>query len=410
MERACRWRTAEWSSRPTRRMASAFQAKPPQGSMRVTRPRGPRPVARPGHALKLLLGADAHTGGRLCWGRRRGLGLLVQARVELHLLARAALHELLAVAERRLQRRVGLLGAERQRLLDRPAGILMVVELGRGRALRLARLGVALEVVGQRREADREVIAVAQAHADGAVGGERQIAELVGGTARRFALLPAAEQHGERVACRIALARLLFVLAAAAVAGELAHDVVLHRAVAGAHDLLALAVEVGQPPARVLDFVVVLDAAGIAAQGSGKEELVPAVGALQAQTRRAVRALQLADVRLDLGQHLASLTGPLHLGHQPLLKLQTDIAGTALVERLRLRRGWRPLRRLLRLVGLAWLAWLDGRQRARRRLAHRLARDRRVLLAPRPPLGRGIADGGRDARAGAQGGYGEPPQ
>src|SRR5262245_31545416 len=136
-------------------MATALEAT----VIRITRPVTPQ-QSQPGHAPKLFLGADLHSGAR--WrGWRRGIGLLlhlVRVLLVFGLLARAARHELPAVAECRPQAGVGLLRGKRQRLLHRAAGILMIEELGRRRALLLADIGIALEVIGQRREADREVI------------------------------------------------------------------------------------------------------------------------------------------------------------------------------------------------------------------------------------------------------------
>src|SRR5262245_13982058 len=99
---------------------------------------------------------------RGAWLGRR-LGFLVAARrwLVLRRLARAARYVLLPVAPRRLQAGIGLLTGGRNHLLDGPAGILMVIELGRRGALRLAEVSIALEVVGQRREAHREVVPIA---------------------------------------------------------------------------------------------------------------------------------------------------------------------------------------------------------------------------------------------------------
>src|SRR5262245_43446118 len=119
------------------------------------------------------------------------LGFLVAACRGLVLcrLARAARYVLLPVAPRRLQSGIGLLTGGRNHLLDGPAGILMIIELGGRGALGLAEVSIALEVVGQRREAHREVVPVAQPHAKRPVRGEGQIAKLVGIPARGFAVL-----------------------------------------------------------------------------------------------------------------------------------------------------------------------------------------------------------------------------
>src|SRR4029079_11475422 len=192
-------------------------------------------------------------------------------RVVLGFLARAALHVLLAVAPGALQPGVGLLRVDRNHPLHSPARVLGVVQIGRRRALRLAQLRVALEVVRQRREADREVVAVAQAHAQRAVGGEGQIAELIAAAARSLGRF-LAPQRRERVLGGIAPTRLLRILLAAAVARQLADDVVLEGAVARAQDLAALAVEIGELPLDVVDVALHLLAARYVAQRLGEQE------------------------------------------------------------------------------------------------------------------------------------------
>ena len=160
----------------------------------------------------------------------------------------------------------------------------MVEQLGRGGALRLAHVRIALEVVGERREAHREVVAVAQPHAQRPVGRKRQVAELIGAAAWTFAFL--APQGGERIAGRIAPAGLLVVLRSAVVARQLANDVVLVGApLARAHDLAALGFEVGQPLPGVVRLVGELHAALGAAQGARKQELVVAIGAVELHLR-----------------------------------------------------------------------------------------------------------------------------
>ena len=66
-------------------------------------------------------------------GRRIGVGpltgLLALGRSVFRFLARAALHELLAIAEGGLEARVGLLGMQRDRLVHKRDGVLVVVEL-----------------------------------------------------------------------------------------------------------------------------------------------------------------------------------------------------------------------------------------------------------------------------------------
>src|SRR5581483_4666193 len=311
-------------------------------------------------------------GAQLCRraGRSRCFGLLV-ARLRglvFGSLARAALHVLLAIAPRRLEARIGLLGVDRHHLLDRPAGILVIVELGRCRALRVAGIGIALEMIGQRREADREVVAVAQAHAERPVGRERQVAELVGVAARAVALLAPVE---ERVARRVAPARLGHVLLAAAVARELADDGVLEGAVERADDLAALGIEVGQPLPAGIHLAGELDAARRAPERLGEQELVPAVRAVELLLGDLVVALELAHVVLDARQQVAILVAALRLGHQLALELDADVAALAealgLAGRRHLARGQLPRRQLI------------GRS------VDRLARPRRVGLRPRPP-------------------------
>ena len=240
-------------------------------------------------------------------------------------LARAALHVFLAVAPGRLQARIGLLVGGRHHLVDGPAGVLVIEELGRRGALRLALLGVALEVVGQRGEADREIVAVAQPHAQCAIGGEGQVAELIGRALRRIALL-AAEEHRERVARGVPAARLLHVLLAAAVARQLPDDVVLIGAVARAHDLATLRIEVSELLARSLHLRIEVDAARCAPERLGEQELVPAVVSLDLGLGHPIGALGLAHLAFDAGQQFAALVGALRLAHQPLLELETEIA------------------------------------------------------------------------------------
>src|SRR5262245_38068291 len=122
MARACTWRTWLWSSRPILRRARAVQAGPQAGVIAVhsvlrvvrggarsdlshqRRSQETKVCARgltPGCFPRLFLGTDALAGGGgLSGSGWRGLGpLLRHAGIVLGLLARAALHELLAVAE-----------------------------------------------------------------------------------------------------------------------------------------------------------------------------------------------------------------------------------------------------------------------------------------------------------------------
>src|SRR5262249_27854919 len=91
------------------------------------------------------------------------------------------------------------------------------------------------------------------------VGGEGQIAELVGRPARPVVLL-IPEEAGEGVVCGVAPACLLHVLGAAAVARQLADDVILVGALSAPHDLSPLRVEVGKALACALDIGVELNA------------------------------------------------------------------------------------------------------------------------------------------------------
>src|SRR5215831_3386658 len=126
---------------------------------------------RPGWAT--LLRAEP----RGAWfGRRLGLLVAADRRLVFRRLARAARHVLLPIAPCRFQAGIRLLTGGRNHLLDGSPGILMVIELGRRGALRLAEVGIALEVVGQRREAHRKVVPIAQPNAQRPVRGEGQIA------------------------------------------------------------------------------------------------------------------------------------------------------------------------------------------------------------------------------------------
>ena len=192
--------------------------------------------------------------------------------------------------------------------------------------------------------------------------------------------LSSSSPHSEEKGFAIAAARLLLVLRAAVVAGELADDVVLVGApVAGAQDLAALGLEVGQALAGAVGLVGERDAALRAPQRAREQELVPAVGAIELQLRGLVLALHRAHVALDLGQDLAALAGALSLGHQPLLELQTDVAhalaavGGNLALALTLRRRLLSRRRLPR-----------GERRTHGRAIERLAPPR-LGLRPRPP-------------------------
>src|SRR5262245_29709542 len=88
--------------------------------------------------------------GRAWLGRCLSFLVASHRRLVLCRLARAALDVLFPIAPRSLEAGIGLLTGRRHHLLDGSAGILMVIELSRGGALRLAEVGIALKVVGQR--------------------------------------------------------------------------------------------------------------------------------------------------------------------------------------------------------------------------------------------------------------------
>src|SRR5215510_3538212 len=122
-----------------------------------------RPVSFMRRSWATLLRAEPR--GRAWLGRCLSFLVASCRRLVLGGLARAARDVLLPVAPCRLETGIGLLIGGRDHLLDGAAGILMVIELGRRGALRLAEVGIALEVIGQCRKAHREVVPVAQPHA-----------------------------------------------------------------------------------------------------------------------------------------------------------------------------------------------------------------------------------------------------
>src|SRR5690606_34168911 len=138
-------------------------------------------------------------------------------------LARAPGHVLLAIAERGLELRIRLVAARGHGLLHARARVLMVEELGRRGALRLAHVLVALEVVRKRREAHRKIVAVAKPDAHRAVGGvgQRSVPTRMLRDAAALLILPEPERAAVLAAC------LLLVGGAAIVARQLAHDLVL---------------------------------------------------------------------------------------------------------------------------------------------------------------------------------------
>src|SRR5690606_40348162 len=179
-------------------------------------------------------------------------------------------HVLLAVAERRLELRVGRVAAGLYGLLHARARVLMVVERGRRRALRVADLLVALEVVRQRREADREVVAVAEPHAHGPVGGVRQRTEAR--AAAVAAALPVVPEARERVAALPP--RLLLIVGSAVVACQLPDDLVLVGAPRRPLELGELHLEVVDPPPRGVRLIGEVDAAARLAQRLREQEVL----------------------------------------------------------------------------------------------------------------------------------------
>src|SRR5262249_58674150 len=112
-------------------------------------------------------------------------------------------------------------------------------------------------------------------------------------------------------AAGVAARGVMVVLRAAAVACQLADDVVLVGAVARAQDLTALAVEFGQVPTHTLHIRVELDAARGPAQGLGEQKLIPAVGTVELDLRRRQAAFGLAQLGLDPGQLLRIVSAAL---------------------------------------------------------------------------------------------------
>ena len=156
------------------------------------------------------------------------------------LLARAPVDDLFAIAEREFQLCVWVLVFETDSLIDRPAGIWIVIQLGRSRAFRGTPIGVLGEVAWQRREAHRKIITVAEADADrsirlSAVGRARR----PGAAAARFFVFPHAVAAP---ACHID------VIGAAIVARKFADDVVLIGMAGRTKDVLTARVEIGQAP------------------------------------------------------------------------------------------------------------------------------------------------------------------
>ncbi|ODR94654.1 hypothetical protein AUC70_08535 [Methyloceanibacter stevinii] len=147
---------------------------------------------------------------RCCWrggslGRavgRHPLRPLVR-RLDLHgvvlgFLARAALHELLAVAQGHRQIHVGR-AAQRDRLFDFLAGIPVDVELGRRGAAGLALLRVLAGLAAVGGVVDREIEAVAEAHAHGPIAAVGIDAAID----RRLVFLAGAAEEVEDSAARL---------------------------------------------------------------------------------------------------------------------------------------------------------------------------------------------------------------
>ena len=140
-------------------------------------------------------------------------------------------------------------------------------------------------------------------------------------------------------------ARLLLVVGAAVVAGELAHDVVLIGALGGHGDLLALGLEVGELALACVLLLREIDAAARAAQRLREQEIFVAVAALELAARRLDRPASTWRISFSsCGQHIARFVGALAFLHEALLELEADrIFGRPVGGRRRAR--WRLRRR-----------------------------------------------------------------
>ena len=193
----------------------------------------------------------------------------------------------------------------------------MIVQLDGGCALRLAGVGVLGEVGGQRREADREIIAVAQAHAHGT---ERCVLRRAKPARARaaFAVLP--DRAARHRAAAIA-ARILLIGSTAIVARQFAHDIVPIGATARAQDLLALGLQIAQTPLGRLDLSRQIVALLGRAQGLGEQKIIVAVGSFEAALALLVGLIGRAHLGFDLGQCVARLCAFLVFQHEALLEL-----------------------------------------------------------------------------------------
>ena len=139
-------------------------------------------------------GAAWRRSSRRCRSRHRRCpirSLFARLRNIFGFLARATLNVLFPIAKSAAKAGIGLLALGRNRLFHRAARVLVIVELDRCGAMRLANVGVARKMVWQCRETDREIITIAQSHANSSVGSKWQCAPIAGGAAFwRFLILP----------------------------------------------------------------------------------------------------------------------------------------------------------------------------------------------------------------------------
>jgi hypothetical protein len=200
-------------------------------------------------------------------------------------------------------------------------------------------------------------------------------------------------ERAEWIAAAAAPTSFLLVAGAAVVARQLPNNLVLHRALPFAHDLLALDVEIAQPSAQILGPRRHVHTLARTAQRAREQPRFIAVTAVELHLGGAHVAIELTHLAFDPRQRIAALVAALALDHEPLLELEANIAAC-----------WRSLR----LDARRQLTWRRRAPRLRlllRTAVHGLARLWRPTWAffrgPRPPAalrlgGRHDLGAGRD--------------
>ena len=257
-----------------------------------------------------------------------GLGALIGGfdlgRIVLGLLAGAALHIFLLETQRDGEVHIGR-AVQRHGLLDLLARVPIHIELGRRRAIRLARLLILPEQAAVSRIVDRIEEAVAQPHADGAIPAvgidaaiDRRLLDVL------LFLLAAAEEI-EQAAAAALLRRWL---AAAAATGERILQLGLPPPIAAAAgERLALLLELGELAARVLDAVVHVEAFRAAHQAAAEdEEALEAAGIFHGRAGALEHAVGLGDLLIDAG-HVFAIAAAASRRGEVLLELHAaDVA------------------------------------------------------------------------------------